>query len=222
MGDVTEKKGKSSLRHKIATIAGTILSIILIPILVINITLIIKSYVNKGEISGIGGFVPLIVLTDSMYPVIQSGDLVICHTANAEDVQKGDVIAFVDPAGNGKSVVTHRVIEIMSEEGQPAFRTQGDANDFADELAVPADKLIGIFKMRIAGAGNAAMFLQSSAGLIICVVIQLLLLISYDMIRRRIYERRRKEDTETLLRELEQLRMQNEEKGKECFEHDEK
>ena len=53
-------------------------------------------------------------------------------------------------------------------------------------------------------------------------VIPLLLLISYDMIRRRIYEKRRREDTETLLRELEQLRMQNEEKGKGCFNHDEK
>ncbi len=224
MSDIAEKKGEFSLRHRIATIAGTILCIILIPILVINITLIIKNYVNEGQISGIGGFVPLIVMTDSMYPTIQSGDLVICHTAKAEDVQKGDIIAFIDPAGNGESVVTHRVIEIMSEEGQPAFRTQGDANSFADELAVPADKLVGIYKIRIAGAGNAAMFLQSSAGLVICVVIPLLLLISYDMIRRRIYEKHTKEETETLLRELEQLRMQNEEKEKEkeCFKHDEK
>lgn len=223
-GDVTDEKEKSTLRHKAATIVGTILCIILIPVLTINIMLIVKTYVFKEQISAIGGFVPLIVLTDSMYPTIQSGDLVIYQAAKAEDIQKGDIIAYLDPAGDGDSVVSHRVIEIISEEGQPAFRTQGDANNVADELAVPGDKLLGVYKVRIAGAGNVAIFLQSPAGLIICVVIPLLLLISYDMIRRGIYEKQRRQKTESMLRELEELRAQNAEEnsGKECVTHEEK
>lgn len=214
MGDVTKEKKKTSLRHKIGTIIGAILCIILIPILIINITLITKTYIMKEKISGIGGFVPLVVLTDSMYPTIQSGDLVIYHTAKAEDVQEGDIIAFFDPAGDGDSVVTHRVIEKTSEGGQPVFCTQGDANNTPDELPVPGDQLVGVYRMRIAGAGNAAMFLQSPSGLIICVVIPLLLLISYDMIRRRIYEKNRKQNTEAMLKELEELRAQNAEDEK--------
>ena len=57
--------------------------IILIPILLINITLIAKSFINKDEVPSIGGVLP-IVLTDSMHPKIESGDLIICHTAEAE------------------------------------------------------------------------------------------------------------------------------------------
>jgi signal peptidase len=50
------------------------------------------------------------------------------------------------------------------------------------------------------------MFMQTSTGLIICVVLPLLLLVGYDLLRRRAYERSKKEDTEALLRELEELR----------------
>lgn len=210
---VTEKKEKSSIPHKIGTIIGTVLCIILIPILIINITFIVKSYVNDDKISNVGGYIPLIVLTDSMYPTIQSGDLVICHTAKAEDIQVGDVIAYFDPAGNKENVVTHRVIEITTEDGKLAFRTQGDANNTADELTVSADSLVGVYHTRIAGAGNVAMFLQSSTGLIVCVVIPLFILIGYDIIRRRIYEKHKKQDTDAMMKELEELRAQRAEKN---------
>lgn len=213
MSDTTDKKEKTSVGHKIGTIVGTVLCILLIPILVMNITLIIKSYTSEDKISDIGGFLPLIVLTDSMYPTIQSGDLVICKTAEAEDIQVGDIIAYFDPAGNKDNVVTHRVIEVTTEDGKLAFRTQGDANNTPDELAVSADDLVGIYRTRIAGAGNIAMFLQSSTGLIVCVVIPLLLLVGYDIIRRRIYEKQKKQDTEAMQRELEELRAQKEEKN---------
>ena len=81
-------KSEASTAHKILTIIGTILCIILIPILVINLTLIAKSYINKDEVPSIGGTLPLIVLTDSMSPEIESGDLIICRTADAEDIKR--------------------------------------------------------------------------------------------------------------------------------------
>lgn len=213
MSDTTDKREKTSVRHKIGTIVGAVLCIILIPILIINITLIIKSYTSEDKISDIGGFLPLIVLTDSMYPTIQSGDLVICKTAEAEDIQVGDVIAYFDPAGNGDNVVTHRVIELTTEDGKLAFRTQGDANNTPDKSVVPSDSLVGVYYTRIAGAGNAAMFLQSSTGLIVCVVIPLLILVGYDIIRRRIYDKQRKQDTEAMKKELEELRAQKNQKN---------
>jgi signal peptidase len=71
---------------------------------------------------------------------------------------------------------------------------------------VPADNLVGVYQRRIPGAGNVAMFMQTTTGLIICVVIPFLLLVSYDMARRRMYEKSRKEDTEALLAELAELR----------------
>ena len=207
-------KEKTSTAHKILTIVGTVLCIILIPILLINITLIAKSYINKDEVPSIGGTFPLIVLTDSMYPDIKSGDLIICNTAEAEDVKVNDVISFFDPAGNGPSIVTHRVIEIVEEDGEILFRTRGDNNNTEDKELVPTENLVGVYKMRIAGAGHIAMFMQSTAGLIICVVLPIILLVGYDIIRRRIYEKNNKQDTDALLAELEALRAEKTEKEK--------
>ena len=199
-------KEKTSVAHKVLTVIGTILCIILIPILAVNLTLIVKSYTNAEEVPDIGGYLPMIVLTDSMYPEIESGDLIICHTIKAEDVKVDDVISFFDPAGNGTSVVTHRVIEIVEEDGEIKFRTKGDFNNTEDKELVPAENLVGIYQSRIAGAGKIAMFMQSTAGLIICVVLPIVLLVGYDIIRRRIYEKNKQSDTDALLAELEALK----------------
>ena len=192
--------------HRVLTVVGTVLCIILIPILVINCILIVKSF-TSDEVPNVAGTLPLIVLTDSMYPVIESGDLIICHTAEAEEIKVGDVIAFFDPAGNGTSIVTHRVIEVTEQNGKPAWRTKGDNNNTEDRLTVPADKLVAVYEgTRLAGFGNVALFMQTTPGLIVCVVCPILLLVGYDMIRRRMYEKTNKQDTEKLLAELEELR----------------
>ena len=156
----------------------------------------------------------MIVLTDSMHPKIESGDLIICNTAEAEDIKVNEVISFFDPAGNGTSIVTHRVIEIVEEDGEIYFRTRGDNNNTEDKELVPAENLVGVYKMRIAGAGHIAMFMQSTAGLIVCVVLPIILLVGYDLVRRRIYEKSKKEDTDALLAELEALRAEKAEKEK--------
>ena len=206
---------KSPAKNKALTIVGTILCIILIPVLLINITLIAKSYMNKDEVPSVGGVFPMIVLTDSMHPVIKSGDLIICKTAEAEDVVTGDVISFYDPMGSGTSVVTHRVMEIVTEDGKISFRTKGDNNNAEDQVLVPADSLIGIYQTRIPKVGHVAMFMQTTTGLIVCVVLPIVLLVGYDMLRRRKYEKAQKQDTDALLAELEALRAMKAEKEKE-------
>ncbi len=206
-------KEKTSTAHKILSVIGVVLCIILVPILIINITLIIKSTTNKDEVPSVGGYLPLIVLTDSMYPEIKSGDLIICHTIDAESVQEKDVIAFFDPAGNGSSVVTHRVIEIVREDGKLFFKTKGDYNNVEDKALVPAENLVGVYQTRIAGAGNIAMFMQTTTGLIVCVVLPIILLVGYDIIRRRLYEKKNKTDTDALLAELEALKAEKAEKN---------
>ncbi len=203
-----KKEEKSSAAQKALTIVGAVLCLILIPILIINITLIIKSYTNQDEVPKIGGICPLIVMSGSMEPEISSGDLIIVGQTEPGEIRKGDIIAFFDPDGNGSSVLTHRVTEVIEDNGKLSFRTKGDANNTEDRLAVAEDKLVGIYRTRIPGAGNIAMFMQSTPGLLICVVVPLVLLIGWDILRRRRYERLNKQDTDALLAELNELKAQ--------------
>ena len=199
-------KQKNSLAHNLLTVLGVVLCAVLIPILIVNCTLIIKSF-TSDDVPSFGGKLPLIVLTDSMYPVIESGDLIICQTTDAEEIEVGDVISFFDPAGNGTTIVTHRVIEVVEKDGELAWRTKGDNNNAEDRLTVSANKLVAVYEgLRIPGFGNVALFMQTAPGLIVCVVLPILLLVGYDMIRRKLYEKANKQDTEQLMKELEELR----------------
>lgn len=203
-------KPPTSAGHKIGTVIGTILCVILVPTLIVNIALIIRNFTSPDKIPSIGGYFPLIILTDSMFPEIKSGDLIICRTAEPEDIAAGDVISFFDPAGNGSTTVTHRVVEVTRENGSPVWKTKGDANNVADSALVPAKNLVGVYCSRIAGVGNIAMFMQTTQGLILCVVCPIAVLVGYDVIRRRIYEKAHQQDTEALLRELAELRSKSE------------
>lgn len=206
----TKETQKSTLRHRLLTVFGAVLCVILIPILILNISLIVKSYLHKDEVPSVGGVFPLIVLTDSMYPEIQSGDLIFCRTEKPENIREGDVIAFFDPAGSGTSIVTPSVAKVREKDGQIEWITRGIANNTDDARPVPAEKLAGVYCWRIPGLGNAVLFMQTTAGLILCVLCPVLLLVGWDILRRRGYEKRKQADTEALLRELEELRAQKE------------
>lgn len=199
------KKEKTTVGHKIFTVIGIILCIVLIPMLITNVTLIVKSYVNPDEVPDVGGYMPMIVLTESMDPAIKGGDLIIIKAAEPEEIKVRDVITYFDPDSKKQSTITHRVINIKTVDGKLVFETQGDANP-APDGDIPAEKLIGKYQFRIAGLGKVAMFMQTTPGLLVCVVLPLLLLIAYDVLRRRKFEKTKQTDTDALLAELEQLK----------------
>lgn len=206
------KEEKQTLANRIWTVVGVILCLILAPILIINCTLLVKGYTGGGKVPTVGGMFPMIVLTDSMSGTFESGDLIICQTAAPEEIKTGDIICYYDPMGNGTTTVTHRVTEVTTDADGVAFKTKGDANNTEDTALVPAADLIGVYKTHLAGVGNVALFMQTTQGLIVCVGIPVLLLVAYDMIRRRMYEKQNAQDTEALMAELEKLRAERAEK----------
>ena len=190
-------------------IVGIVLCIILVPILILNCILLVQGMVNEDKVPSIGGNVPLIVLTESMEPKIKDGDVIVCKTADPDDVKVGDVISFFDPEGTGTSTVTHRVIEILidPDTGAKSFRTQGDNNNIEDRLPVPAENLVGIWSgVRIPALGNVIMFMQSTLGLIVCIFLPITALIAYELIRRKRQDSEKQTDIELLKAELEALK----------------
>lgn len=196
---------KDVLVNKIMFISGIVLCAILLPLLIINVTMIIKSYTNKDEVPSFGKYVPFIVLTDSMSGIIESGDFIICKKVDPEDVKVDMIISFYDPAGNGTSVVTHRVIGIDTTNGLK-FETKGDANNTEDKVLVPAENIIAEYKFRIPLLGHVSFFMSTVPGLIVCVLLPLGLLVGYDVIKRKMAEKANQQDTAALLAELEALK----------------
>ena len=174
-----EKKNHSSA----AAVMGAVLCIIAIPIIIINLMLIIGSYLNPDDLPGVFGMKPAVVLSGSMEPSIETGDMILLHKTDPENLKEGDVICYLL---SGKAV-THRIKAVTKgEDGGIRYVTQGDANNVEDRLAVTPDQVQGIWKgIRIAGLGNTVMAMQTPAGMIDTVLCPLLLFILGDFWFRR-------------------------------------
>lgn len=213
---VVKEKKPVDIKQRILTIVGICLCAILLPILILNVVLIIKGASNPSDVPDIGGIHPLIVTQESMEPTINGGDIIFVKDINPDDLVVGDIISFYDPKGSGVTVVTHKIIgKTVDEDGVIWFETKGDGNNSADPFPVCEDDVIGIYTGRVALLGHIALFMQSTPGLIVCIFLPLATFIGYDVIRRRMYDKQKEDDTKALLAELAELKALKEQKEKE-------
>lgn len=190
---------------KIITIVGVIICLIFIPILIVNTILIVKTYINPDEAPDFLGYKPFIVLSGSMEPTINTGDIAIIKKCASEELKEGDIIAF----RSGKSVITHRIIEIKKNENEINLITKGDNNNSEDRYPIDLEAVEGIFVYRIPKLGNFAMFLQTTLGTVIFISIPFILFIIFDIIQRKKDTKMQKQKQEKLEKELEELKRKN-------------
>ena len=191
--------------YRIATVIGIVLCAALIPLLVVNVTLIVKSLVWPEKIPDFMGYKPFIVMSGSMAPDIMVGDLIITQEADPEDLSAGDVIAY---RYGEESVITHRIQEVTRQDGALAFITKGDANNVEDNEVPTADRVEGRLRWTLPGLGNAAMFLQTPGGLLLAAGSPVLLFILIDTLRRRRADKTEQKKSSLLEEELARVKQQ--------------
>lgn len=141
--------------------------VIVLPFLIFNLTLIIKSKLYPDKIADFMGYKPFIVMSGSMETIINIGDLVIVKKVNSSNIHTGDIIAFK----NGNIVISHRVKEIINDSGTYKFKTKGDNNNVADDFIVNSDAIEGIFVNKIPGLGSILLFLGKPIGLLMVILV---------------------------------------------------
>ena len=141
--------------------------VIVLPFLIFNLTLIIKSKLYPNKIADFMGYKPFIVMSGSMETTINIGDLVIVKKVNSSSIHAGDIIAFK----NGNIVISHRVKEIINDSGTYKFKTKGDNNNVADDFIVNSDAIEGIFVNKIPGLGSILLFLGKPIGLLMVILV---------------------------------------------------
>ena len=199
-----ETKGEKAI-----SISAIVVSLILIPILILNMVLILKNAVNPDKVPSIGNSIPLVVVTESMEPKIKAGDMIITKITATEDIGEDDVIAFFDPASKNNSVVTHRIIGKYEQDGTVYFKTRGDNNNTNDLYDVPAENVIGVWRgFRLPLLGHVMLFMQSTLGLIVCIALPVSLFILAEVLQRRKKDKESQSDIDALKAELEALKQQ--------------
>lgn len=171
---------------KVWGIIGRVITalILVFAVLVMLFTVISVNTVNKEDAS-LFGYKPYIVRSDSMRDTFAVGDMIVSSTVEEpETLGTGDIITFrsIDPASYGE-VVTHKIREITTYEGEPAFVTYGTTTNVDDAYPVPYSNVIGQYRFRLPKMGYFFEFLRSPAGYVTIILIPFLLLIVLQGVR---------------------------------------
>ena len=127
---------------------------------VLGIVLVAFTFLVIGPKTGV--YRVSVVLSDSMKPNWEAGDVVISTPERPEQVRVGQVISF-NPPIDGRPSITHRVIEVVASGATPIVTTKGDANSAPDEWGSVRLEQGPVYQVRTAipNLGWALAFLRS-------------------------------------------------------------
>lgn len=118
---------------------------------------------------------PVIVLSGSMAPAIQPGDILVERKIAPQEARIGQTITFREPGGE-KRLLTHRVRSVRVRGDRVTIVTKGDANNSVERFTVPADGEIGTPAWRVPLLGYLTTWVHTRTGLIVTLFAPLLIL----------------------------------------------
>ena len=186
----------------------------------------ICTYVSFVSSSGNGvpsilGIRPFSIQTESMYPTLEPGDLIISTAVEPEDLRVDDIVTYWTVINGERVLNTHRITDIYDGGTHLIFATKGDNNTTADSMTVHASEIVGIYRFRIPGVGKVFDFLQTSTGFFLIIVLPVFMffiyhlvqffkvLFEYQNIKNRIKYEQEREITEDLIAQQKKMSEEN-------------
>lgn len=154
----------------------------IVSIVLVAIVVLIAILLMGAKIIGLKTYS---VISPSMQPAYNVGDLVYVKSVEPETIEVGDPITFV--LDEKLTVATHRVVGIDLESSH--FFTKGDANETPDSNPVHFKNLIGKVVFKLPLLGYVADWVQNPPGTYIAVTagaVILILVFLPDMIGKRV------------------------------------
>lgn len=163
-----------------ATILVSILlwAVILLAALFAFTTLATK---NNNQVASLAGFTPLSVVSDSMAPTFNAGDLIIIRKCDPATLVEGDIVTFHTIINNEFALNTHRIDEIQTMGDVRSYVTKGDNNAIADIHMISDGDIVGKYVAKLPNFGKVVQFLSSSTGFLLVIVLPLLLFFIYQV-----------------------------------------
>ena len=167
---------------KIVKILHTIISVIVGIAIAAFILVVCLQRFSDNKIS-LFKFRLFTVVSQSMTPKYDIGDVLIAKEKEPSKIKEGDIISYQGIAGDfsGK-VITHRVVNSEKRaDGKYYFRTKGDANIVEDPI-VMEDQLYGVVVYRSAILSLVYRIVGTKIGFYLFIIIPILFIIGSEMI----------------------------------------
>lgn len=123
------------------------------------------------------------VVSQSMTPKYDIGDVLISKETEPSKIEEGDVISYLGSYGDfANKVITHRVIGIEKrEDGKYYYRAKGDANIVEDPI-VMEDQLYGVVVYKSVILSLVYRIVGTKVGFYLFIIIPILFIIGSEMI----------------------------------------
>ena len=148
---------------------------VLILALLFNAIGIFRRVALKESLPLVMGFGNAVIISGSMEPAIDIGDMVIVHKQNGYEV--GDVVSY-----HSSTPVTHRIVEKTPD----GYITQGDANNARDQ-EIEKSRVIGKVIKIIPKVGTVIFFFQEPLGMVLLLLV-LFALIEIPIFFRKVHD----------------------------------
>ena len=124
------------------------------------------------------------VISGSMKPTYDVGDLLYVKEVSPSSIKVGDTVTFI--LNEELDVATHRVVRIDTENSR--LYTKGDANEIEDNDPVHFNNVIGVPSFSIPKLGYVSNFVQTSPGMYITIgfgVVMIVLVFLPDLLGKK-------------------------------------
>lgn len=198
------------MKEKVKSVLNVVLDIIIVLFLVFAVLVLTVSLSQKaGNVSHLFGYTLRSVQTESMEKYNEDGspaegaffvgDIIVCKISDETSYEEGDTVMFwMNIIKNGDSfreaelneipdqsiLVTHKIVEVVEENGVEKYRTQGINNIAADVNLKAANEIIAVYTgVRIPGVGSVIDFVQTGMGFFLCIILPILIFVIFQTIR---------------------------------------
>ncbi len=107
---------------------------------------------------GIFKYEPIDILSNSMSPTFNRGDIVVFYKADEEELRNipnNSIIVYEFENQN----IAHRIIKVVNEDGEAVYQTKGDRNNVPDKELVKVNQIKGIYKFHFKYIGFPSIWL---------------------------------------------------------------
>jgi signal peptidase len=168
---------------------GNIAFYVVLGIVLIYAIFALFSNKEENQISFLG-ITSLAVQSDSMAPTFEKGDLIFIDTSfDAQELDEGDVITYLERDGDLEYYNTHRIVEVH-DDGLLRFETKGDAAPEGDNDPIwkTADDVLGVWTGNSWGGFGSFVdgftgFVKSSLGFFLLIVLPAVGFLAYEVVR---------------------------------------
>lgn len=107
-------------------------------------------------------------VTNSMVPNLNVNDIIVVKRCCEKDIEVGDIVTFREK----DSTITHRIVEVVSDNGKNKYKTKGDNNKSEDDRLITYEEIEGVFVHKIPYLG---FFITDKVSFILLIFLILLL-----------------------------------------------